>query len=87
MRHFQRDRLQEMCKTLRVLMLYATMILTSLLVFNSTREVVIMHWACAKITASLAIPDVTLLEILLDELKICKSISYAAVAAHADKSG
>ncbi|KAI7992437.1 Protein VACUOLELESS1 [Camellia lanceoleosa] len=50
-------------------------------------EVVIMHWPCAKIIASLAIPDITLLEILLDKLIICKSISYAAVAAHADKSG
>ncbi|XP_028054865.1 protein VACUOLELESS1-like [Camellia sinensis] len=46
-----------------------------------------MHWACAKIIASLAIPDITLLEILLDKLKIYRSISYAAVAAHADKSG
>lgn len=73
-----------------------------------------MHWACAKITASLAIPDATLLEILLDkvplpllklccnhhilcnyswivffyfQLKVCKGISYAAVAAHADKNG
>ncbi|CAI8596482.1 unnamed protein product [Vicia faba] len=51
------------------------------------KEVVIMHWACAKITASLTIPDTTLLEILLDKLKLCKSISYAAVAAHADKNG
>ncbi|CAL5342522.1 unnamed protein product [Camellia sinensis] len=51
------------------------------------KEVVIMHWACAKIIASLAIPDITLLEILLDKFKICRSISYAAVAAHADKSG
>ncbi|KAI8026144.1 Protein VACUOLELESS1 [Camellia lanceoleosa] len=51
------------------------------------REVVIMHWACAKIIASLAILDITLLEILLDKLKICRSLSYAAVAAHADKSG
>lgn len=27
-----------------------------------------MHWACSKITASLAIPDATLLEILLDKV-------------------
>ena len=82
-----------------------------------------MHWACAKIAASLAIPDDALLEILLEkvsdilsgcscfaapismlrsknglhfflsfiflvfQLRICKGISYAAVAAHADKSG
>ncbi|KAK6912435.1 Vps16, C-terminal [Dillenia turbinata] len=51
------------------------------------QEVVIMHWACSKITASLAIPDATLLEILLDKLRICKGLSYAAVAAHADKTG
>lgn len=93
-----------------------------------------MHWACTKITASLAIQDAPLLDILLDkvcasfvkllnfdfnfnimhfflsvsfflfpfsfcltassgmmffdlQLKLCKGISYAAVAAHADKSG
>uniref|UniRef100_A0A2N9GNG9 Vps16 C-terminal domain-containing protein n=1 Tax=Fagus sylvatica TaxID=28930 RepID=A0A2N9GNG9_FAGSY len=46
-----------------------------------------MHWACSKITASLAIPDATLLEILLDKLRLCKGISYAAVSAHADKNG
>lgn len=28
----------------------------------------IMHWTCSKITASLAIPDATLLEILLDKV-------------------
>lgn len=27
-----------------------------------------MHWACTKITASLSIPDATLLEILLDKV-------------------
>ncbi|KAH6780752.1 vacuoleless1 [Perilla frutescens var. hirtella] len=51
------------------------------------QEVVIMHWTCTKISASAAIPDANLLEILLDKLKICKGISYAAVAAHADKCG
>eukprot|EP00268_Persea_americana_P035161 TRINITY_DN3472_c0_g1_i2.p1 TRINITY_DN3472_c0_g1~~TRINITY_DN3472_c0_g1_i2.p1 ORF type:complete len:842 (+),score=156.20 TRINITY_DN3472_c0_g1_i2:162-2687(+) len=51
------------------------------------QEVVIMHWACTKITASLAINDASLLEILLDKLKLCKGISYAAVAAHADSIG
>ena len=33
-----------------------------------------MHWACSKITASLAIPDVALLEILLD--KVVLHVSY-----------
>ncbi|KAK4278482.1 hypothetical protein QN277_016322 [Acacia crassicarpa] len=51
------------------------------------QEVVIMHWACSKITSSLNIPDATLLELLLDKLKMCKGISYAVVAAHADKNG
>ncbi|RRT78536.1 hypothetical protein B296_00013143, partial [Ensete ventricosum] len=54
---------------------------------NLNPEVVIMHWACAKITASPAIQDSALLEILLDKLKLCKGISYAAIAAHADNSG
>nr|DAD32193.1 TPA_asm: hypothetical protein HUJ06_011044 [Nelumbo nucifera] len=115
---FQRDRLQEMCKTLRVLnavrsyeigiplsiqqykLLTASVLIGRLinchqhfLAFRISeytglnQEVVIMHWACAKITASLAIHDAALLEILLDKLKLCKGISYAAVAAHADKSG
>ncbi|KAA0052374.1 protein VACUOLELESS1 [Cucumis melo var. makuwa] len=68
--------------------------LTSFFVVNPTlrerrffEEVVIMHWACSKITASLNIPDATLLEVLLDKLKLCKGISYAAVAGHADKIG
>ncbi|KAL9422952.1 hypothetical protein AB3S75_035103 [Citrus x aurantiifolia] len=116
--NFQRDRIQEMCKTLRVLnaardpeigiplsiqqykSLTASVLIGRLINANChllalriseylgmNQEVVIMHWACSKITASLAIPDVTLLEILLDKLKLCKGISYAAVAAHADKSG
>lgn len=84
------------------------------------QEVVIMHWACAKITASAAIQDAPLLETLLDkvctsikfkwsvkhllscydmvcckfwnkhvclQLKLCKGISYAAIAAHADNCG
>lgn len=32
------------------------------------KEVVIMHWACTKITASLSIPDAALLDILLDKV-------------------
>ncbi|KAK9153282.1 hypothetical protein Sjap_000762 [Stephania japonica] len=51
------------------------------------QEVVVMHWACTKISASLAIHDEALLESLLDKLKLCKGISYAAVAAHADSCG
>ncbi|XP_052210322.1 protein VACUOLELESS1 [Diospyros lotus] len=116
--HFQRDRFQEMCRTLRILnavrhydvgmplsiqeykLLTPPVLIGRLINANKhllalrlseylgiKQEVVIMHWACAKITASLAIPDATLLEILLDKLKICRGISYAAVAAHADKSG
>ncbi|KAK2984932.1 hypothetical protein RJ640_017740 [Escallonia rubra] len=116
--HFQRDRIQEMSKTLRVLnavrnqeigvplsiqqyklltpsvligrLINAQQHLVALRIseyLGLNQEVVIMHWACSKITASLAIPDVSLLEILLDKLKLCKGISYATVAAHADKTG
>ncbi|KAK4758882.1 hypothetical protein SAY87_020183 [Trapa incisa] len=116
--HFKRDRIQEMCKTLRVLnavrspevgiplsikqyKLLTSSVLVARLInahqhflalrvseyLGLNQEVVIMHWACSKITASLAIPDATLLEILLDKLRLCKGISYAAVAAHGDKNG
>ncbi|XP_058788264.1 protein VACUOLELESS1-like [Vicia villosa] len=116
--NFHRDRIQEMCKILRVLnavrsleigiplsiqqyKLLTPSVLIGRLInahqhllalriseyLGMNQEVVIMHWACAKITASSAIPDTTLLEILLDKLKLCKGISYAAVAAHADKNG
>ncbi|CAN0909928.1 Protein VACUOLELESS1 [Linum grandiflorum] len=116
--NFQRERIQEMCKTLRVLnavrnpeigiplsiqqykTLTAPVLIARLInahqhllalriseYIGTNQEVVIMHWACSKITASLAIPDAALLEILLDKLRLCKGISYAAVAAHADKSG
>ncbi|XP_015880079.3 protein VACUOLELESS1 [Ziziphus jujuba] len=116
--NFQRDRIQEMCKILRVLnavrsheigislsiqqyKLLTPSVLVGRLInahqhllalriseyLGMNQEVVIMHWSCSKITASLAIPDAILLEILLDKLKLCKGISYAAVAAHADKNG
>ncbi|XWS47463.1 hypothetical protein CRYUN_Cryun14cG0154200 [Craigia yunnanensis] len=92
--NFQRDRIQEICKTLRVLNALRDPEIGIPLSINQYKEVVIMHWACSKITASLAIPtaslaipDATLLEILLDKLKLCRGISYAAVAAHADKNG
>lgn len=38
-----------------------------------------MHWACAKITASLAIPDATLLEILLDKVTSPPSSSFLII--------
>ncbi|KAK6157102.1 hypothetical protein DH2020_011350 [Rehmannia glutinosa] len=116
--HVQRDSIQEMCKTLRVLnavrhvdigiplSIQQYKLLTPSVLINRlinahkhllalriseylamNQEVVLMHWTCTKISASAVIPDVSLLEILLDKLKICKGISYAAVAAHADKSG
>ncbi|XP_062009057.1 protein VACUOLELESS1 [Rosa rugosa] len=116
--NFQRDHIQEMCKTLRVLnavrhpdvgmplsiqqykVLTPSVLIGRLInsykhllalriseYLGMNQEMVIMHWTCSKITASLAIPDATLLEILLDKLKLCKGISYAAVAAHADKNG
>lgn len=38
------------------------------------QEVVIMHWACSKLSVSSAIADATLLEILLD--KVCNLQSF-----------
>ncbi|GAA0157485.1 membrane traffic protein [Lithospermum erythrorhizon] len=115
---FQRDRVQEMCRTLRVLnavrnpdvgiplsiqqyKLLTPAVLVARLInarrhllalriseyLGMNQEVVIMHWACTKISESSATSDGNLLDILLDKLKLCKGISYAAVAAHADKSG
>ncbi|KAJ0669793.1 putative transcription factor WD40-like family [Helianthus annuus] len=115
---FQRESIQEMSKTLRVLnavrspeigiplsihqyKLLTPSVLIGRLVnahqhllalrisdyLGMNQEVVIMHWACAKLSVSSAIPDATLLEILLDKLKLSRSISYAAVAAHADQIG
>lgn len=115
---FQRNRIRDTCRTLRVLnavrhpdvgiplsiqqyKLLTPSVLIGRLInahqhllalriseyLGMNQEVVIMHWACNKITSSLAIPDADLLQILLDKLKLCKGISYAAVAAHADKSG
>uniref|UniRef100_A0A0D6R9L4 Protein VACUOLELESS1 n=1 Tax=Araucaria cunninghamii TaxID=56994 RepID=A0A0D6R9L4_ARACU len=54
---------------------------------NLSQEPVVMHWACIKITAASSIQDTHLLDLLLEKLKICKGISYAAVAAHADRKG
>uniref|UniRef100_A0A1J3F7P2 Protein VACUOLELESS1 n=1 Tax=Noccaea caerulescens TaxID=107243 RepID=A0A1J3F7P2_NOCCA len=116
--NFQRDRVQETCRTLRVLnavrdpdigiplsiqqyKLLTAMVLISRLInahshllalriseyLGMNKEVVIMHWACAKITASPSTPDAHLLEILLDKLQLCRGISYAAVATHADNCG
>ncbi|XP_051136624.1 protein VACUOLELESS1 [Andrographis paniculata] len=116
--HFNRDRIKEMCQTLRVLnsvrdaeigiplsiqqyKLLTPPVLINRLInahkhllalriseyLSMNQEIVIMHWACTKISTSAATSDTSLLEILLDKLKICKGLSYAGVAAHADKSG
>ncbi|MCL7045510.1 hypothetical protein MKW94_019665 [Papaver nudicaule] len=92
--HVQRDRFQEMCKTLRVLnavrsyeigiplsiqqykLLTAPILIGRLInahqhllalriseYIGMSQEVVVMHWACAKITTSQAIHDAALLEI------------------------
>ncbi|EOA29029.1 hypothetical protein CARUB_v10025283mg [Capsella rubella] len=116
--NFQRERVQETCRTLRVLnavrdpdigiplsiqqyKLLTPVVLISRLInahhhllalriseyLDMNKEVVIMHWASAKITASPSTPDTHLLEILLDKLQLCRGISYAAVATHADNCG
>ncbi|GJM93638.1 hypothetical protein PR202_ga10210 [Eleusine coracana subsp. coracana] len=84
---FPHERFQEMCKTLRVLNAVRDPEIGMPLTIQQYKEVVIMHWACEKITASDTIPDTVLLEGLLDKLRLCKGISYAAVSAHADNSG
>ncbi|CAH1440178.1 unnamed protein product [Lactuca virosa] len=45
-----------------------------------------MNQACSRLKVSSAVPDATLLEILLDKLKFCRSISYVAVVAHTDQT-
>uniref|UniRef100_M4C757 Protein VACUOLELESS1 n=1 Tax=Brassica campestris TaxID=3711 RepID=M4C757_BRACM len=103
--NFQRDRVQETCRTLRVLnavrdpdigiplsiqqyKLLTPVVLISRLInahshflalriseyLGMNKEVVIMHWACAKITASASTPDAHLLEILLDKVPLLLSI-------------
>ncbi|QCD94248.1 Vacuolar protein sorting-associated protein 16 [Vigna unguiculata] len=97
--NFQRDRIQEMCKILRVLnavrspeigiplsiqqykLLTPSVLIGRLITAHQhllalkiseylgmNQELVIKHWACSKITASLAIPDAALLELLLDKM-------------------
>ncbi|XP_074280336.1 protein VACUOLELESS1 [Silene latifolia] len=51
-----------------------------------SQELVLMHWACTRITCSESMPDPALLSSLLEKLKLCKGIDYARVAEHADKS-
>ncbi|KAJ7569267.1 hypothetical protein O6H91_01G069300 [Diphasiastrum complanatum] len=52
-----------------------------------SKEPVLIHWACSKITAASAVPDEILLDMLIEKLKLCPGISYAAVAAHAYQDG
>jgi len=52
-----------------------------------SQETVVLHWACAKITIVSTVQDTPLLELLLEKLKACKGVAYAAVAAHADRKG
>eukprot|EP00249_Psilotum_nudum_P017159 c26189_g1_i1 orf=274-2796(+) len=55
--------------------------------FSLSQETILIHWACAKIAVSSNISDTTILDILVEKLKICPGISYAAVAANAHRKG
>nr|GEY95161.1 protein vacuoleless1 [Tanacetum cinerariifolium] len=54
-----------MSKTLRVLNAVRSLEIGIPLCIQQYKEVVIMHWACSKLTVSSAIPDPTLLEFYL----------------------
>ncbi|KAG6541575.1 hypothetical protein Mapa_017028 [Marchantia paleacea] len=51
------------------------------------QETVLIHWACSKIAAASDVPDGVLLDMLVEKLKVCPMISYAAVAANAHRKG
>ena len=48
---------------------------------------IVMHWACAKISAASGIPDDQLLEILDSKLKPQKHLQYTVIANHAQSAG
>lgn len=54
---------------------------------NLSQEKVLTNWASAKIDLASNVPDATLLDLIVVKLKACSGISYAAVAANANKKG
>ncbi|KAK9823042.1 hypothetical protein WJX81_002597 [Elliptochloris bilobata] len=50
-------------------------------------EGVLVHWACAKISASGDAPDERLRDALVARLAPCAGVRYAAIAAHAQAAG
>uniref|UniRef100_A0ACD5W1V2 Uncharacterized protein n=1 Tax=Avena sativa TaxID=4498 RepID=A0ACD5W1V2_AVESA len=54
---------------------------------NLNPEVVIMHWACEKIAASAAIPDIVLLESLLDKFPFKLANSLLIEKVQVEESG
>lgn len=48
---------------------------------------VLLHWACAKISACSSLPDAPLKELLTEKLKKCPAVRFAALAAHAQVRG
>ncbi|AQK97135.1 Protein VACUOLELESS1 [Zea mays] len=70
---FPHERFQEMCKMLRVLNAVRDPEIGMPLTIHQYKEVVIMHWACEKITASTTLPDTVLLDGLLDKVCVCRS--------------
>ena len=48
---------------------------------------ILMHWACAKITAAYNVPDEQLMAILEAKLKEHKLLQFTTIASHAQGQG
>ena len=48
---------------------------------------VLVHWACAKISASLQQPDDQLRDVLVAKLQSYRGIRYSIIAGHAESMG
>ena len=48
---------------------------------------VLVHWACAKISASLQHPDDQLKDVVVAKLQSYRGIRYSVIAAHAESVG
>ena len=48
---------------------------------------VLVHWACAKISASLQQPDDQLKDVLIAKLQSYRGIRYSVIAGHAESVG
>lgn len=48
---------------------------------------VLVHWACAKISANLQQPDHELKDVLVGKLQTYRGIRYSMIAGHAESVG